>query len=302
VSDDQVVRARRRRAVAAAIPIVLVNSVAFGGQLSFLRAHLPWPLAGQVTMAVALESVAVFLAMHAHVAALADDSALRLRLASYGFAAVIGAMNYSHYARPGWQPTFPAVAVGLMSASSPWLWAVHSRRASRDQLRARGLVEAHALRLGATRWLWHPVRSARVMFNATWTGVTDPHEAIGSWEAASASAGKRATRSAPVTTQDARPGNAPVTTRDAHASSAQSRPRSSPATRSRGRIQVTELDVENEFMSELAAGSVPSLRQIRARMHVGDARARLLRAHLEQLASAAASAESLCGTSTTIEV
>jgi hypothetical protein len=138
-------------------------------------------------MAVALESVAVFLALHAHVAALADDSALRLRLASYGFAAVIGAMNYSHYAAPDWRPTFAAVAVGLMSASSPWLWAVHSRRASRDQLRERGLIEPHAVRLGATRWLWHPLRSARVTWYATWAGVSDPREAIGGWETRHAS-------------------------------------------------------------------------------------------------------------------
>jgi len=75
-------RARAARAVAAAVPLVLVNVVAFAGQLAFLRAHLPWPLPGQLVMAVALESVAVFLALHAHVAALANDSALRLRLAS----------------------------------------------------------------------------------------------------------------------------------------------------------------------------------------------------------------------------
>jgi hypothetical protein len=138
--------AHRGRALAAAIPVVLVNAVAFAGQLAFLHEHLPWPLLGQVMMAVALESIAVYLAFHAHAAQLANDSALRLRLASYGFAAVIGAMNYSHYAGPGWRPTFPAVAVGLMSASSPWLWAIHSRRVSRDALLASGLIEPHALR------------------------------------------------------------------------------------------------------------------------------------------------------------
>jgi hypothetical protein len=51
------------------------------GQLAFLRAHLPWPLAGQLMMAAALESIAVYPAFHAHVAALANDSAPRLRLA-----------------------------------------------------------------------------------------------------------------------------------------------------------------------------------------------------------------------------
>ena len=162
----------------AAIPVILVNAVAFAGQLAFLRTHLPWPLAGQVLVAVTLESVAVYLAWQAHVALAADDSALRLRLAAYGFAAVIGIMNYSHSCAPHWRPTFTAVTFGLMSVSSPWLWSVHSRRVSRDALKAKGLIEPHGVRLGATRWTWHPLRSAKVMFRATWLGENDPAAAI----------------------------------------------------------------------------------------------------------------------------
>lgn len=162
----------------AAVPIVLVNAVAFAGQLAFLRTHLPWPAPGQVLVAVTLESVAVYLAWQAHLALAADDSALRLRLAAYAFAAVIGVMNYSHYMAPHWRPTFAAVTFGLMSVSSPWLWSVHSRRVSRDALKARGLIEPHAVRLGATRWLWHPALSFRVMRWAAWTGEADPARAI----------------------------------------------------------------------------------------------------------------------------
>jgi hypothetical protein len=173
---------RAGRIVAAAVPVVLVNAVAFAGQLAFLRAHLPWPPIGQVAVALALESVAVYLAWHAHLAQVANDSALRLRLAAYAFALVIGAMNYSHYAAPGWRPTFAAVAVALCSAASPWLWGIHSRRVSRDRLMAAGLVEPHALRLGGTRWTWHPWRSARVMWFATWQGITDPAEALAAAE------------------------------------------------------------------------------------------------------------------------
>lgn len=162
----------------AAVPIVLVNSVAFAGQLAFLRGHLPWILAGQVLVAVTLESVAVYLAWQAHLALAADDSALRLRLAAYAFAAVIGVMNYSHYMSPGWRPTFAAVTFGLMSVSSPWLWSVHSRRVSRDALKADNQIEAHAVRLGMTRWTWHPVLSYRVMRLATWEGENRPKAAI----------------------------------------------------------------------------------------------------------------------------
>ena len=171
-------KAGRWRGWLAAVPIVLVNAVAFAGQLAFLRVHLPWPLAGQVLVAVTLESVAVYLAWQAHLALVADDSALRLRLAAYAFALVIGVMNYSHYMAPHWRPTFAAVTFGLMSASSPWLWSVHSRRVSRDALKADNQIEAHAVRLGMTRWAWHPIKSYRVMRLATWKGENTPKAAI----------------------------------------------------------------------------------------------------------------------------
>ena len=168
------------QACLTAIPVVLVNAVAFGAQLGFWNAHLTVPLEA-VLVALALESIATYLQWQAHLAQLADDSALRLRLASYGVALGIGALNYSHFDGPGWRPTVPAVTFGMMSAISPWLWSVHSRRTSRDALKARGLIEPHAVRLGGTRWAWHFIRSVRVMSAATWTGETDPAAAIATW-------------------------------------------------------------------------------------------------------------------------
>jgi hypothetical protein len=177
----------------AAIPVVLVNAVAFYGQLAFLRTHLPAPVAVQALVAVALESIAVYLAWQAHLAQLADDSALRLRLAAYGMAALIAAMNYSHYAAAHWRPTFAAIAFALCSAISPWLWSVHSRRESRDALKAKGLIEPHAVRLGVTRWLWHPWRSPQVMWHATWAGENDPAKAIALAEASTAEVSEQVT-------------------------------------------------------------------------------------------------------------
>ena len=165
------------RVILAAVPVVLVNVVAFGAQLGFWSAHLHLVLEA-VLVALALESIAVYLAWQAHLAQLADDSAMRLRLAAYGMALLIGALNYSHFDGPGWRPTVPAVTFGMMSAISPWLWSVHSRRVSRDALKARGLIEPHAVRLGATRLMWHPFRCVRVMSRATWTGENDPARAI----------------------------------------------------------------------------------------------------------------------------
>lgn len=161
----------------AAIPVILVNAVAFGAQLGFWRVHVPLMFEA-VLVALALESIAIYLAWLAHLAQLADDSALRLRLAAYGMAVVIGALNYSHFMAPGWRPTVEAVTFGMMSVISPWLWSAHSRRVSRDALMALNKIEPHAVRLGATRWTWHPWRCVRVMSRATWVGENDPARAI----------------------------------------------------------------------------------------------------------------------------
>lgn len=54
-------------------------------------------------------------------------------------------------------------------------------------------------------------------------------------------------------------------------------------TRQRSRTPVTGEDAEHEFMTDLAAGTLPSIRQVRARMHVGHDRARVLHDHLQQV-------------------
>jgi hypothetical protein len=172
-------RHRPPRAMYAAFPVLGVNACAFLGQLGYLRDHLTaWGLPGQILVALVLESIAIYLSYHAHVARLADDSAFRLQLSAYSLAALIGAMNYSHWCAPHWRPTPIAITFALMSTLSPWLWGVHSRRESRDALKAKGLIEAHAVRLGFNRWFWYPLRSVRVTKLAAWEGITNPGEAI----------------------------------------------------------------------------------------------------------------------------
>jgi hypothetical protein len=176
---------RVRRAVYMAVPVLAVNACAFLGQLGYFHTHLTaWGLPGQLLVAAALESIAVFLSYHAHIARIGDDPAFRLQMSAYALALVIGALNYSHWASPDWRPNPIAVTFALMSAVSPWLWGIHSRRESRDALKASGLIEPHAVRLGSTRWTWHPYRSARTMFRATWEGTTNPAEAIAADKAA----------------------------------------------------------------------------------------------------------------------
>lgn len=159
-----------------AVPIVVVNYVAFRAQLRFWDAHLD--RSDALLVSVALESIAIYWASLAHQAIVKDDSALRLKLAAYGTALIIGTLNYSHWMRPGWRPTVAAVTFGMMSVISPWLWSAYSRRTSRDLLKVMHLIEDHAVRLGLTRWFWHAWKCVRVMHKATWTGENRPAEAI----------------------------------------------------------------------------------------------------------------------------
>ncbi len=43
-------------------------------------------------------------------------------------------------------------------------------------------------------------------------------------------------------------------------------------------------DAEREFAAEIAAGQVPTLYQIRTRLHVGNERAKILRQHIARQA------------------
>ena len=165
--------------IAVATPsIIAVNLTAVIAQYQFMHAHLPtWGKGGQILFAFTLESIAVMLSYFAHLALVSGDSATRLRMNSYLFALGIGIMNASHFIHNG-HITFEAIAVGICSASSPWLWGIYSRRQSRDALQAQNLIEGHAVRLGINRWLFHTRNSFRVFRLATWKGIQNPVEAI----------------------------------------------------------------------------------------------------------------------------
>lgn len=170
-----------RTPVITAVPIILVNIVAVLGQFGYLRDHLHWPVIGVAIFAAAIESVALYLAYMAHKALLSMDSSMRLRLGAISFGLLAGFMNASHYTRHG-HVTFVSVATGIMSASSPFLWGIYSRRQSRDALMERGLIEPGAVRLGSVRWLMYPVKSFQVFRLAAWNGVREPAQAITEWE------------------------------------------------------------------------------------------------------------------------
>lgn len=171
-----------RQIVITAIPIIMVNLAAVIAQYQFIRQHLPtWGPAGQLLLALAIESIAIQLSYFAHLAMTAGDSFAKLRISALGFAGLVAFANGSHYLSDG-RITFASVAVALCSISSPILWGIYSRRQSRDKLLAQGLIEGHAVRLGSARWLYWPVRSFRVFRYAAWLGEQNPGSAIEQWE------------------------------------------------------------------------------------------------------------------------
>jgi hypothetical protein len=170
-----------KRALVTAIPLIFVNIVAFAGQFGYIQEHVNWPTIGQVILALALETIALFLAYMAHQALVSEDSAYGLRLASYGAGVLIGLLNYSHYAGAGFAPTFLAVATGLMSMASPWLWGIYSRRQDRDRLKANNLLEPRSVKLGSLRWLLWTPQSWHVFRQAVWSAENDPKRAVAQW-------------------------------------------------------------------------------------------------------------------------
>lgn len=164
------------------IPLLIVNAIAVIGQTVYWRANLPtFPFIAAIGFALALESIAVYVSFHAHLAELSGDTSFRLRFGSYAAGLAIGLLNGSHFMRDG-RITAASVGMFILSASSPWLWAIHTRRQSRDALKARGLIEDRAVKLGAMRWILWPLRAFPVFRNAIWHGINRPDEAITAWE------------------------------------------------------------------------------------------------------------------------
>lgn len=160
----------------AAIPLIGVNAVAIYGQYGYLQDHLSWPSIAIWGLAITIESIAIYLSYMAHQALIALDTSMRIRLSAIGFGLLAGFMNLSHYS-PNWHISVAGIATGTLSASSPFLWGVYSRRQSRDLLSEKGLIEPGAIRLG-NRWIVHPAWCIPVYRYAVWNGIRNPTDAI----------------------------------------------------------------------------------------------------------------------------
>lgn len=164
------------RNAALAVPLVLVNALAFYGQMAWASSTFhatSWVL--PVLFAAAMESIALFLAVMAHMAKMAGDSAGKLTASAYLLAAVVGVLNYGHWISIN---QAAALSFGLLSAISPWLWGIWSRALHREQLRAQGLVEPRAVKFATVRWVLFPRATYAAFRAAVWVGETNPMAAL----------------------------------------------------------------------------------------------------------------------------
>jgi len=167
-------------------PLLLVNGLAVYGQGAYAYDHIApgvWPVAARVILAVmvaaAAEAIALYVGWHAHDSLINKNYATagHLRRASYLIAAVVAAVNYTHFANGGFRPTGAAVIFGLLSLVSPWLWGLHTRRAQHVQLVKEHLVDDAGAVFSPSRRRAFPVRAWRARRWSIDHNVRDPKAA-----------------------------------------------------------------------------------------------------------------------------
>lgn len=176
-----------RGAIARAVaPLFVVNALAVYGQLAYAYEDVSpasWPIVARVMLAVgfaaATESVALYVGWHAHDALLlrSHSTARSLRRWSFLIALIVGAMNYSHFTADPLRPTAAAIAFGLLSLLSPWMWGLHSRRAARIQLLKERRVDDAGAEFSTARKRAFPIRSMKAYRWSIDHNVTDPRDA-----------------------------------------------------------------------------------------------------------------------------
>ncbi|QLQ38014.2 hypothetical protein [Micromonospora robiginosa] len=157
------------RAARTIAPLLLVNAAAVGGQTGYAITRTPesWPaparLAVALVYAATVESIALYVNWHAHDALMhrATGTATEMRRRAYLIAAVVAAMNYSHFDGEHWTPTPFAVGSGMASLLSPWLWGLHTRRAQQLQLLRADLVDETGAVFDRKRRRAFPIRTWR---------------------------------------------------------------------------------------------------------------------------------------------
>jgi hypothetical protein len=281
--------AQWHRNLALVAPLLLVNTAAIYGQSGWAFDHLGHNLAVAVLFALAVESIGVFLAAEAHAALMAGHASGALRFGSYAVGALVGALNFAHYAtQPHYHPNPLAVTFGLLSSISPWLWAIRSRSMNRERLADMGLIDPRAVKFSRLRWVLFPLRTFAAFRAAVWAGIIRPDEAV-------AAADQRRTRPA---TEPAEPGEPaaepvaeepPVVESPAEVSPAEPAAEPAPAARKAPRPRSTRKPPSAAKVAKVLA-RMPidtPVAQIAAKAGVSEA---TVRRHLRAMADAAADA------------
>jgi hypothetical protein len=150
-------------------PLLLVNTAAVGGQTAygFTRTSESWPIAARLVVALVyaatVESISLYVNWHSHDALIqgATGTAAEMRRRAYVIAAVVAALNYSHFDGEDWRPTPFAVGSGMSSLLSPWLWGLHTRRQQHLQLLRKDLVDETGAVFDRKRKRAFPIRTWR---------------------------------------------------------------------------------------------------------------------------------------------
>ena len=161
------------------MPIVATNTVAVYFQFRFAQSALGHNLAVSVLFSATLESIAISIAYHAHLARLENLRSGVLRIASVLVALGIATINGSHEIHTNL--ALAATAFGC-SFISPFLWEMYSRQVSSVILVKSGHLDYAPIRLGLDRWLFHPYRSFCVKRDSAWSGETNIHRAISAYD------------------------------------------------------------------------------------------------------------------------
>jgi hypothetical protein len=187
---------KRERIVETTInyaPLLIISGLAVTGQYGSFSEYLA-PTFGTMLakivaglMSLGLESIALFLGLHAMKALRRKDSAAGLIFAATAIAGLVAYLNFDHYRLDSGPntgtPSIASYAFALFSFVAPFLWRVKIRSDHRDELATNGEIDRRGLKLERVRWITHPIKSFRVYRLAAWTGERDVTIAVKEWEA-----------------------------------------------------------------------------------------------------------------------
>jgi hypothetical protein len=179
-------------------PLIVISALAIVGQFGYFGENLSGTFGATFAKVIgalcagALESIALFLGLHAMKALSRKDSAAGLLFAATAVAGLVAWMNFTHFAddKTG-TPTVASWAFGLFSFVAPFMWRIKIRSDHRDELFANGEIDKRGLKLGRSMLFFHPFKSIAVMSHAAWTGQRDPELAVKEWEAAQLESSKQ---------------------------------------------------------------------------------------------------------------